>query len=100
MAPVSCRDKMPAGLVVDQQLRFRPSATQRAPFGHLLLGRGNPGRFPRVDARSSRFRAANHEIVRTAKGNGSPPLRELFTARAAKERRTLNRKGESICRSL
>jgi hypothetical protein len=34
--------------------------------------------------------ATNHEIVRTAKGNGSLPLRELFTARATKERRTLN----------
>jgi uncharacterized membrane protein len=38
---------------------------------------------------------ANHEIVSAAEGNGSAPPRELFTARAPKERRTLNRKGES-----
>jgi uncharacterized membrane protein len=37
--------------------------------------------------------APNHEIVRTAKGNGSPSRRELFTVRATKERRTLNPQG-------
>ena len=80
---------MPAALMIGHQSRFGPSAMQRT-LGRLQLAREDS----LVDFREALTHgrvggAAQPRNRATARCNGSLPLRELFTACATKERRTL-----------